>query len=641
MSRRSHAFIALGLAVVLFFAFNILTDSALRQARLDLTENGLFTLDPGTVKTIESLAEPITLRFYYSEQVATGYPQIASHARRVRDLLDALASRAKGKIRLDIVKPEPYSPAEDRAIAAGITGIPTSTGETIYFGLEGTNLADGHETIPYLSPDRENLLEYDLVSLIDRLNRLKKPVLGIMGDLPLAAGPGGAMAALQGRSKPYRIYSDLEAKFEIDSIGDDADRIPAPVDVLMVVHPARLSPQALYAIDQFVLGGGHALLFVDPLSELALESAQGAQDAPASSSLDPLLQAWGVVLPKGEVVGDRTLAQRVMVDETSRRVVDFIPWLGLTASEISREDPVTAEINQVDLGTAGHIERLKTATTTLIPLLASSEDAMILNAEALQTEADPEALLRNFRPSGVRYTLAARITGPVKTAFPGGPPAPPGKPGDSLKKDGAPPAPPLTQAKAPINVILIADTDIFDDRLWLQNQSVLGQQVSIPTANNGDFVLNAADNLSGSNALLSLRGRQVADRRFTLVEALRRDAEQRYLAEEDRLNRKIAETQRNLEALQRPGGEQAAKIGIVVTPEQRAEIERFRQELSQTRSALRAVQHNLRRDIDALGGVLKLINIALMPLLVAGIAFVYAVIKRRRRAKRAAEEAAP
>ena len=642
MGRRLYALLALGLAAILFLSFNILTATTLRQARIDLTENGLFTLNRGTVQTIENLSEPITLRLYYSEKLASGFPQIVAHERRVRDLLDALAGRSKGKIRIEIIRPEPFSPEEDRAVAAGITPVPTSTGETLYFGLEGVNLADGREAIPYLSPDRENLLEYDLVALIDRLNRLKKPVLGLMGDLPLATGPGGPYAALQGKSKPYRIYSDLEEKFDIDFIGSEPDRIPANVDVLMVVHPTKISPKALYAIDQFVLGGGHALIFLDPLSELALEAAQGDAGATASSSLGPLLKAWGVEMPAGEVVGDRDLAQRVMVDEATHRAVDFIPWLGLTASEISREDSVTAEINQINLATAGHLEQVKGAKTTLIPLLTSSEDAMILNAQELQSAPDPDDLLRRFRPSGLRYTLAARITGPANTAFPDGPPATDKTPDDAVLpgEPKAPPAPPLKTAKTPINIILVADTDIFDDRLWLQSQNVMGQQVNVPTASNSDFVLNAADNLSGSNALLSLRGRQMTDRRFTLVDSLRRDAEQRYLAEEDQLNSKIAEVQRNLEALQSP----ATKTGqpdLTISPEQRAEIERFRQELSQTRTALRAVQHNLRSDIDALGGILKLVNIALMPVLVTAIAVGFAVLSRRRRARRMQETGKP
>jgi ABC-type uncharacterized transport system involved in gliding motility auxiliary subunit len=410
----------------------------------------------------------------------------------------------------------------------------------------------------------------------------------------------------------------------------------------MVVHPTKMSPRALYAIDQFVLAGGHALIFVDPLSELSLEAQQGQPDATPSSNLEPLLKAWGVTMPAREVVGDHTLAQRVMVDEATRRAVDFIPWLGLTASEISREDPVTAEINQINLATVGHLERTKDAKTTLIPLLTSSEDAMILDAQDLQSAPDPDDLLRRFRASGIRYTLAARVTGPASTAFPNGAPA-------ADKKDEspepeqtpeAPTGPPLTTAKAPINVIVVADTDIFDDRLWLQSQSVMGQQVSVPTASNGDFVLNAADNLSGSNALLSLRGRQVVDRRFGHVDDLRRDAEQRYLAEQDQLNRKIAETERNLEALQSPAAK-AGKVDIAVTPAQRAEIERFRQELSQTRTALRAVQHNLRRDIDDLGGWLKLIDIALMPLLVTTAAIVFAILGRQRRARKTREAGTP
>jgi ABC-type uncharacterized transport system involved in gliding motility auxiliary subunit len=572
------------------------------------------------VETLKNIGETITLRFYYSQKSATGFPQITSYARRVEDMLDALAGHAQGKLRIEIIKPEPFSPDEDRTIQAGITAIPTNTGDPIYFGIEGSNKADGHEVIPYLAADRENLLEYDLVSLIDRLNRLERPVLGIMGSLPLATGPGGAMAALQGKSQPYRIYQDLEAKYKIEFLGDSA-RIPADTNVLMLAHPTGLSAQTLYAIDQFVLSGGHVLAFIDPLSELTMTAAQGQPSGEAGSNLGSLLPAWGLSMPAHEVVGDRSLAQRVMIDEATRRVVGFIPWLALTAAEINREDPVTAQITQLSLNTAGHLEPVKGAGTTITPLLNSSEDSMIV-ADSQLLAPDPVGLLNDFRPSGVRYLLGARLTGTAKTAFPNGPP-PPAKPSAdeaAAPPTAAPPAPQLKTSKGSINVIVIADTDLFDDTLWLQTQATLGgQEVSVPTSGNDDFVLNAVDNLSGSNALLSLRGRQIADRKFDLVEDIRRQAEERYLSREESLNRTVAETEKNLEALQHESGE-TAKTGGPALAQQHAEIERFRQELAKTRSALREVQRNLRRDIDDLGNWLKLINIILVPVFVAAFA---------------------
>lgn len=642
MSRRLFAGLAITLAGILFFALIVFSNSVLRQVRLDLTENHLFTLSAGTVKTLQSLEEPITVRLFYSEKALAGLPRIPAHARYVRDLLDAFQSRSKGKLRVQIIKPEPFSPQEDQAIAAGIAAIPTSKGDTVYFGIEASNLADGRETIPYLSPDRDTLIEYDLVSLIDRLNRLKKPVIGFLGDLPLATGPGGAYAALQGNSKPYRIYQELEKKFRIDFLETSLSSIPSDVDVLLVAHPIKLPPATLYAIDQFVLGGGHVLAFLDPLSEIMLDTARGPVDAQVASSLGPLLAAWGVSMPANEVVGDRTLAQRVLVDEASRRVAEYVPWLGLTAGEISREDPVTAEISQIALGTAGHLDSVKGAGTTLIPLLTSSEDAMILDARELQMTADPDELMRRFRPSGVRYTLAARITGTARSAFPDGPPAPAPDRKPDAPASAPSTAPQLKEAKNGINVILVADTDILDDRFWVQSQNILGQQVAVPTTNNGDFVLNAVDNLTGSNALLSLRGREIADRRFSVVDDIRRSAQTRYQAQQDALSRKLAETERRLATLTQDAGQsgKAGTGGIVITPEQRQEIDRFTDVLAQTRTALRSVQHNLTRDIAALGDVLKLINIVLMPVLVTLIAIGVSVIERRKRRRKSEENRA-
>jgi ABC-type uncharacterized transport system involved in gliding motility auxiliary subunit len=456
--------------------------------------------------------------------------------------------------------------------------------------------------------------------------------VGLLGSLPLAVGQGGPMAAMQGKSEPYRIYKDIEAKYKVDFLESDLARVPADVDVVMIAQPTDLSPQALYAIDQYVLAGGHVLAFVDPLSELQLEAAQGPDAPKSASNLEPLLSAWGISMPAHEVVGDRTLARQVMIDQRTQRVISFIPWLGLSASEISRTDPVTAQINDLTLASAGHLDFVKGAGTTVTPLMNSSEDSMIIDGQTLESGPDPEGLLRNFRPSGQRYVVAARITGMAKTAYPGGPP-PPAKPAsDAPAKPEPAPDTQLKQAKDSINVIVVADTDIFDDRLWMQTQQVQGQDVGVPIAGNEDFVLNALDNLSGSNALLSLRGRQIADRRFDLVDDLRRQAEAHNLKEEERLNHQLAETERNLQALQHEGVE-AGKAGASFLPQQQAEIERFRQELTQTRNKLRMVQRNLRQDIDSLGDLLKVIDILVVPAIIAAIAVSFALFGRRRRAK--------
>lgn len=641
MSRRTYALIVLALATVIFFAVNILAASLFRQARLDLTQTSLHTLSKGTVELLGSIEEPITLRFFFSERAATNYFSIKNYATRVRDMLEAFAARSKGKIRLEVIKPEPFSPEEDRASAIGLTGASTNSGDTIYFGLEGTNLADGRETIPYFSEDRAAFLEYDLAVLVDRLNRLKKPVVGLLSTLPLATGPGGPMAAAQGRSQPSLIYQQIQERYDVELLGTDVDRIPETITVLLVVQPTDLKPETLYAIDQFVLRGGRLVAFIDPLSELAAEYAQGDFQAKVSSTLDPLLGSWGVSMSGAQIVADRAAAQRVAVPGPSggQRIIDYVAWLSLTKGEMNTADPVTAEIDQLNLATVGAIVPVEGRTTTVTPLVSSSKEAMFVPVDDIRFAPDPADLLRRFTPTGETYTLAARITGPVSTAFPGGPPPPtPPAEGEAAKPPAPPLPPPLAQSSGPINVILMADTDIFDDRFWVQVQEVMGQRVGVPTANNADFVLNAVDTLMGSTALIGLRGRQVAERRFDLVDGIRRNAEVRYLKEEEQLQQKLDETQRRLEALVQQGGE-GSSASFVVTPEQRAEIQRFREEIASTRLALRGVERNLRKDIDALGLWLRVINIGLVPLLVAAAAVALFILNRRRRARRRAAPA--
>lgn len=639
MSRSLYTALALGFAVAIFFAVNILAESALRHARFDLTANKAFTLSPGTKRLLSSLDEPITLRFFYSAKTANEYLAVRSYAQRVRDLLSEYAARAAGKLVLEVIEPEPFSTDEDRAAAAGLLAVPTNTGETLYFGLEGTNMADGREVIAYFAPEREAFLEYDLTQLIDKLNRRRQPVLGLLSGIPLETGPGGIQALMAGRAEPYALYRELANKFDIRFLDSDIARVPEEVTVLMLVQPQALKPAALYAIDQFVLAGGRALVFIDPFSELA-RAAQGVSGAPSPGpdALAPLLKAWGVGLQAGKVVGDYTLAQRVLVGQgASQRIVNYIVWLGLTQDVMNKDDPVSAEIDDLALGSAGALTAIEGATTRLTPLITSTRDAMLISTDDIAFMPDPEALIRNFTPADEPFVLAARITGKARSAFPDGPP--PQAEGDEAEAGGdeghADEEPKAARAPLPshraesagdIDVIVVADTDLFDDQFWVRKQSVMGQQVAVPIADNGAFVLNAVDNLMGSDALLGLRGRAVAERRFTLVDAIRRQAEMRYLAEEERLRARLAETERRLNALQQKG--EGAEV--LVTAEEQREIARFRAEIAQTRLALREVQHRLRADIDRLGAWLRVINIGLIPVLVAAVALALVIVGRRR-----------
>lgn len=638
MSRTLYTALAIAFGIVIFLAANILANSGLRYARFDLTANRQYTLSPGTMRLLQSIEEPITLRFFYSAKTANPYLSVRSYAQRVRDLLSEYAARARGKLILEVIDPEPFSPDEGRAEAAGISGKLTPAGDTIYFGLEGTNMADGREVIPYFSEERDAFLEYDLTSLIDKLNRLKKPVLGFISGISLEAGPGGLQAVMAGRAQPYELYRELSDKFDIKFLDTDMRRVPEDVSTLMIVQPQALAPSALYAIDQFVLGGGHALVFIDPHSEIARQGqTMSGAPPPNPSLLAPLLEAWGVTMPADKVVGDLTLSQQVLIGQGDNpRIVNYVIWLGLTNDVMDKDDPVSGEIDDLALGSAGALIEAKDATTTITPLITSTENAMLIPVDEIAYMPDPEALIRNFAPAGEPFTLAARITGMAKSAFPNGAPPPPENDEQAAEESEkpAPLPPPLTQSKGDIDVIVVADTDLFDDQFWVHRQNVMGQEIAVPVADNGDFVLNAVENLMGSNALIGLRGRAVAERRFTLVDAMRRRAEARYLAEEERLRADLAETKRRLSELQQQGGGAEGRA-IIITPEQQAEIDRFRLHIAETDRALNEVQYKLRRNIDRLGAWLRIINIGLVPFLVGVVALILVIVGRRRRVRAA------
>lgn len=647
-NRSSNAAVSILLALVLFVCVTIISDYFFRSWRIDLTENGRFTLSQGTINTLKALDEPVTLRFVYSEQVATRFPQIRTYGDRVLDLLLEYADRAPGKLNFEIINPEPFSEEEDQAVALGITAVPTDTGDSLYFGLAGTNSVDGREVIAYFTQEREPLLEYDITEMIYKLSRSKLPKLGIIDSLSLQFGPGGPMAAMQGQLQPYVVYEQLSGNFDIEHVDMSTDRISEDIGVLMIVHPTDLSPQTLYAVDQFVLRGGRILAFIDPLSEMAQQSSPMGPQAlvPTSSSLDPLLEAWGVTFDASRVVGDRRRALRVRTGQPGGLPYsDYVVWLGLQndgeIEDFDSADPITANISLLQLGSAGALMPIEQASTTFTPLIQSTEDSMLFDSEEVASNFDPEELLRSFVSFNERYTIAARISGAVETAYPDGPVPPPEDEEEGVDLDDLPidqeedPLPDhIAQSIESVNIILVADTDILDDRFWVSVQDFFGQRIIVPNADNADFVINAIENLMGSNDLISLRGRGRDNRPLTAIDRLRRAAEAQYIVEQQRLEGQLAETEQRLAALQIQGGEIAGEgpTSFVLTPEEEAEIERFRRQLLSTRRELRAVQRNLRADIEVLENWVRFINILLMPVGVALTAVGLTVLRRQRRA---------
>jgi ABC-type uncharacterized transport system involved in gliding motility auxiliary subunit len=564
----------------------------------------------------------------------------------VRELLDQYVAAAHGKIRLEAYNPLPFSDAEDRAVAFGLQGVPLDTqGEQVYFGLAATNSTDDQQTIAFFQPERERFLEYDLTKLVHSLAFPKKTVVGLISALPLE---GDVMATMRGRpAEPMAIIEQLQQLDTIKPLAGDIDAIPRDVDVLMLAHPQKLSAKTLYAIDQFVLKGGKALVFVDPYSELQAShpSQLNPPGSPSASNLEQLFKAWGIEVPANIVTGDRRDAQRVGVPgpRGGTRPLDYIAWLSLKADNLNRSDMITADLSHINMASAGIIEPLGDAKTKIEPLITTSPDSEKIPAEKVTGLPDVAGLLAEFKPENKRYILAARVTGPAESAFPDGPPKPaePAKPeakeGEEKPSAEAPSASaavPLKQSAQPIDVVVVADTDMLDDKFWLQKQDFFGHRLLVPTANNGDFVANAIEVLAGGDDLVGLRSRGTSARPFEVVDEIRNEAQARYSAEERSLQAKLKETQDKLASLT---GKDQANAPTTLSPEQAKAVEGFRTDMLQTRRQLRNVQAALRSDIARLKIGLEFLDIALIPLVVAVVAVALGVLRLRRRHRRTAE----
>ena len=616
--RHKLTIVGIVLAVILFVALNVYGSLSLRGARLDLTDNRQFTLSGGTEQLLAKVEEPLTLRFYASRALRDANPFLGSYADRVHDMLRTYAEASNGKILVEYIDPEPFSPEEDRAVGFGLEPVSLEGGAiTGYFGIAGTNSTDDVDVLPMLSPERETFLEYDLTRMVSNLASPDKPVVAMVTGLPLNADPTA-------QYRPWQVMQELDQFFDIRMETGDIDRFAPDVDALVLVHPQALSEKTIYAIDQFVMRGGKVLVFVDPQSEAqAMRQQPGMEVADTFSNLEKLFPAWGVDYDPEVVVGDPQTARQVGFTSGGReQVVNYLPWLSLDHSRLAADDVITSELNVVNLGTAGALAPREGATTSFTPLIRTSPDAMAIPAEEVRRYPDPMALIRDFKPGGKELVLAARIAGPLKSAF-----------GDQPPQDVVHEPAHLAEAQSPAQIIVVADTDLLDNRTWL---NMLGDQVAIPVADNTNLVANAIDNLVGSEALMSLRGREVTLRPFTKVQEIRRAGEIQYRAKEQELLTRLADLQDKLSSLQVTEGEDPS----LLSDAQRQEFDGFRSQLLDTRRELRDVQLAMRQDIEHLRDTTRFLNIVAVPLLVALAAIVIALVRRARYRRRFDQAAA-
>lgn len=596
----------------------IVTSGLLSQLpawRLDMTEDKLYSLSDGTKAMLSNLQQPVHLEFYFSDTVASELPHIREYAKRVEELLQEYQLASGGQLTLSVIDPEPFSESEDRAAEQGLQGVPASLGGSdVYFGLVAQAQSDGAvgQVIGFFNQERERFLEYDISQLVYSAAKEKMPVVGVISGLDVL---GGFNYASGQQNSPWLAFEQLKQSYDVRKLTLDERQIAEDIDLLVVVHPTGLTANGRYSLDQYILAGGKAIVAVDPLAELAQPGPMGTHAKP-SSQLPELFKAWGVEFNPELVVADADYGLRMPAGD-SRVPLPHVGIMGVRGDGLNDQELLTMELEAVNLSAAGALSAADSATTTFIPLLSSSSNSALMEAKLFQGVQDHSILLKEFQADERRYTLAARVSGSAQTAFANGAPVDePDAQEQSVQTNSEQASEPedapkahLAESTGDIQLLVIADSDIFSDRLWVQVSQFFGQNVMSPWASNGDFLINAVENLTGSGDLISLRSRGQFSRSFEVVDELRRTAAEQFLAQEQQLMASLEALEAKISQLSQSEEGQIVEL----TPEQEVQIDEFEQQRLAVRKELRQVQHQLNKDIDALEGRLKLLNIALIP----------------------------
>ncbi len=613
--------------LVILVAANGIASKA--KARIDLTADKLYTLSDGTRKVLSKLDTKVKIRLYATQGENSMPTGLQSHARRVEDLLKEFRQAANGKVIIEKLDPQPDSDAEESATLDGIQGQPVSLSQKLYLGL-AVSCLEQKVAIPYLTPDRDKLLEYDIARAITQVTVTAKPVVGVMTGLPMFGQPMNPMMMQMGQrggQSPWVFITELKNDFEVKQVEMTADTIDEEIKVLIVVHPKQITDGAQYAIDQFLLRGGKLIALLDPLSIVDSRSSAGnpmQRAAQGGSTLDKLLKAWGLEFDANKVVADANFVTRINRGMGREEVVPTVLSMGVDG--ITQGDVITSQIDNILLPFAGGFTGTPVSGLTQTVLLKTTAKSQLV--EKFMAEMAGEQIMKDFTPSGKEISLAVRLTGKFKTAFPNG------KPGDVAKKDDekkdekeALSAVGLKESKVESVVILVGDSDFIFDEFAGQVQEIFGQRIFMARNGNMSFAQNIADQAGGDMNLIQVRSRATVGRPFTVVKKMQAQAEDSYRVKIKQLETELSSAQQKLNELQQ---KKEGNQRFILSPEQQKEVANFRKREVEVKKELKDVRKQLKRDVDSLENQLKWLNIAGMPFLVTASGICLAALKRKR-----------
>ncbi len=634
-SIETYLYSAVGVVAMLVLLAGLNVVLGVLKVRWDVTADGEHTLSKGTRAILAKLDTPVKARFYFS-QTENATPQsvaLANYARQVEDVLNALKQASHGKLIVEKYDPQPDSDAEDSAKLDGIEGQPMPPyGEAFYLGIAFSQL-DSKQAIPFLSPSRERLLEYDMARAISRVTQNEKPVVGVMSALPVFGMPSNPMMMQMGQQgqEPWLFIGELQGDFDVRDIPMTTESIDPAVKVLVVIYPRDISDGAQFAIDQFVLRGGKLIAFLDPMSiaDNRNSASNPLQRAAAGgSNLEKLLKAWGIEYDSGKVVSDMTY--KTTIGGRDGRPQEAPTVLSLTRNAINSEDIVTSQLDNLLLAYPGAFTGTAADGLTETVLLKSSPNSQLVE----KMLAEFGGADRDFKPSGKEYALAIRLTGKFKTAFPEGKPGAPAKPTDTDAKEEKPPASApadnaLKESSTDTSVVLVADSDMVFDPVVARVQNLLGYRIVDPLNGNLNFAQSLVELMAGDSNLIAVRSRATLNRPFTVVKQMEEKAQDSYRNQIRELEQSSQETQRRLSELQ---SAKSSDQRFVLSPEQQDQITKLRQKEAEVNRDLKDVRRRLRKDVDSLQNWIKALNIAAMPLAVTLTGILAAVYKRKKTA---------
>jgi ABC-type uncharacterized transport system involved in gliding motility auxiliary subunit len=619
MMKKHEALIysAVGLAALflLLVAFNYLASGA--AVRADLTEGKLYTLSNGTKKVLKNLKSPVKVKLYVTAGEAMPVP-LRSFAQRVDDMVREFKAVAGANLVIERYNPRPDSEEEDAAQLDGIEPQQLMSGEQFYLGVAVSQL-DRKQSIPVLAPARERLLEYDLIRAIARAGATERPKIGLMSGLPVLGERYNPMTRQS--AEPWVLANELRRDFEVKPVNLTTETIDKDINVLLLIHPRDIGEATEYALDQFVLRGGKLIAFVDPYAyfDQAPGPIPGMPGMASSSTLPRLFKAWGVEMEP------KVIADVVFASGGGQRYTPTV--LSLNRTAFARDDVVMAQIETLLYAFGGAFSVKPAEGLAVSALISSSANSMLV--DSAQATVSGEGATKSFQPGGKNMPLALRLSGKFKTAFPGG------KPVDKAAKPkpGAPAAEPALQESATENsVVLVADVDMLQDGAAVDVQEVFGRRIVVPSNGNLALAQGLVEQLAAGDDLLSLQSRAAAFRPLTVVREMEAQAQAQYFGKIKELEDELQRTNDNLQKLQKSQGA-GAKGAQILSPEQQAELESFRKKVAETRKELKDLRKNLRQDSERLVFLTKVANIALMPILVALLGIVIALLRRRQQAR--------